>query len=332
MRKILFALFAAVCIPAVAFSQKDTLTGDAAKELLSQLKIDSTSFLSSAGHDACKCIDSITLSTKKSKAALTREIADCIDAQVGTYQLMMKMFASMTGKGSNNISLNQDKKSNEYQTYYFEIERWLKDSCASLNQAVASNNEISSKHSMSKNDKALGYYNKGVTLLRSEEYGEAIPWFEKAVKEDDKFAFAWDNLGICYRKINKLDEALAAYNKSLEADPDGITPLQNIPVVYQYQKEYDKALGAYKVLQAKYPDNPEGFYGSSLVYLNNEGDYENALTDMCRAYKLYVSARSPYRSDAEKVINMIYSLMKKEGKEKRFYEILEQYQLKPAEK
>jgi len=43
---------------------------------------------------------------------------------------------------------------------------------------------------------------------------------------------------------------------------------------------------------------------------------------MCKAYKLYVEQKSPYRTDAEKLIQMIYAEMKKNGKEEKFNEIL----------
>jgi len=43
---------------------------------------------------------------------------------------------------------------------------------------------------------------------------------------------------------------------------------------------------------------------------------------MCRAYTYYIAQKSPYRTDAEKIINLIYSDMKKQGKETVFDEIL----------
>jgi hypothetical protein len=45
---------------------------------------------------------------------------------------------------------------------------------------------------------------------------------------------------------------------------------------------------------------------------------------MCKAYNLYIEQKSPYRTDAEKIINIIYSEMKKQGKENRFVEILKE--------
>ncbi|HMK24387.1 MAG TPA: tetratricopeptide repeat protein [Chitinophagaceae bacterium] len=331
MKRLIVPVFFVLLLPASSRSQADTLTGDAAKQILRQIKMDTTGFLSNYGNAACKCIDSISL-MNKGKTEINEEIFDCIKKQTSLYQLIMKVTNQMLGNDTSRIiSISVDKKSPEFQQYYFEIERWLKDSCKSLNRAVASNNEESASSS-SKDPKAIADYNTGIEWVNKGNFEKAITFFEKAVKRDEKFAFAWDNIGVCNRKLGNYDAALAAYFKSLEIDPDGITPLQNIPVVYQYQKKYDKALEAYESFQEKYPDDPEGFYGAGILYIDYKMDYEKALHNICKAYTIYIKTSSPYRVDAEKLINLILVKMKDEGKEKRFYEILKEHHLNPKEK
>ncbi len=297
-----------------------TLSPDESKQLLSQLKIDSTKMLAEVATEACTCIDSIRLS-KKNHKEISADIASCIDKHVGAYQLSMLLMKSLTGGSSDKIELSIDKNSVQYKKFYYEIERWLKDSCSSMNLAVVSNNEESAL-SMSANPLALSAYNMGIEFLKQNEPENAIKQFEQAVKIDPRFVFAWDNLGVCRRKAGKLDEALDAYNKSLELDPKGVTPLHNIPVVYEYQKKYDEALAAYGRITSIYPDDPEAFYGKGRIYSMYKIDYEKALDNMCKAYNAYVLLQSPYRVDAEKNIQYIYSKMKAEGKESRFMEIL----------
>jgi hypothetical protein len=43
---------------------------------------------------------------------------------------------------------------------------------------------------------------------------------------------------------------------------------------------------------------------------------------MCKAYNLYIKMGSPYRTDAEKIMQLIYSELKKQGKEESFNKIL----------
>ena len=56
---------------------------------------------------------------------------------------------------------------------------------------------------------------------------------------------------------------------------------------------------------------------------------EKALDNVCKAYNIYVKEKSPYRSDAEKVINMIYKEMKKDNKEEAFKKILKDNNITP---
>ncbi|HEY1872152.1 MAG TPA: tetratricopeptide repeat protein, partial [Chitinophagaceae bacterium] len=181
--------------------------------------------------------------------------------------------------------------------------------------------------SYSSNADARDAYNKGNDFLRQENYKDAAPWFQKAVAIDSEFAFAWDNLGICYRKAGEYDKAIVAYKNSLRVDPRGKTPLQNLAVVYQIQNKPDEAMATYNDILKYYPGDPETYYGIGLVYYSVKKDMVNALQNMCKAYNIYSNQKSPYRSDAEKVINLIYAEMKKNNQEDVFNQILKENNL-----
>lgn len=321
MRVLILLVCISFCVPALSQKEGEKITGEAAKQIMQQLQFDSTAFLGELSKGACNCIDSVARAQpdrKKKMDAFSRCIGDAANA----YQLSMKLMASMKSGGKENkIELNINENSRENKRYYYEVESWLKDSCKALNAAIASDDDAKEK-SYSKNPDAMAAYDKGVDFLRAENYAEAIPWFEKAVKTDNEFAFAWDNLGICYRRTGKFDKAESAYKASLKVDPTGKTALQNLAVVYLFQKKDDQAITAYKEILKYYPDNPEAFYGVALVYINNKKDFEKGLDNMCKAYNLYVKEKSAYRSDAEKVINMVYAEMKKENKTEVFKKIL----------
>jgi tetratricopeptide (TPR) repeat protein len=329
MQKILLTIITGILLPAISFSQdekdKKVLTGDEAKAVLNQVFPDSTSFLRNAAHRACDCIDSVDL-VEKNKQKKIEGFSGCIDREVESYQLATKLLNSMKSPGNKEINLYVDKNSSDYKHYYYDIERWVKDSCQSLNKAMGSNNEAKEK-SFSKNPDAMNAYNAGVPLLDKENYSAAIPFFEKAVSIDPEFVFAWDNLGVCYRHTEKYDKAEVAYKTSLKIDPTNKTALQNLPLVYQLQKRNDDAIAAYNNFLSYYPDDPEVFYGVGLLYFNKD-DMENALKNLCKAYNIYVEQKSAYRSDAEKVINMIYANMKKAGKENVFNRILKENHIK----
>jgi len=271
--------------------------------------------------NGCKCIDSIATYNKPTTEVAV-EISTCIDKQTGAYQMGSKLLGVdklkenaevVNGKKQINISINTNKNSAEYKEYYYELERYMVKNCPVLKEKLAANEKQSSK-SFSTNEKAVEFYTKGFDEMKKEKFSKAIEYFEKAVKEDSEFAFAWDNLGLCYRKIDNYDKALESYKKSLEIDPKGTMPLQNIAIVYQYKQEYQNAINAYEKLAEIDKNNPEIYYGIGNIYAAKLLDYKKGLENMCKAYLMYIEQKSPFRTDAEKIISNIYAEMKKQGK------------------
>ena len=296
-----------------------TLSPEQTKELLNKIKIDSTVFIRQTADNACKCIGKIKTDSK-GPDQITEDIARCIDKEVQSYQLVSKINKSF-GEVNSTISLVTNKNSNEYKSYYYDIERWLRDSCESMNDKIVGN-ESKHQYSTSFNSKATKEYNKGIKYFDGKNFKDALPYFEKAVAIDSMFAFAWDNIGVCNRQMGNYDAAIVAYRKSLALDPEGITPLYNLPVVYRLKKDFESAIIEYKKIVKIYPNDPETFYGLGQIYLEDKIDLESSLDNFCKAYTIYVANNSPYRSDAEKNISNLYSKFKKEGKEKKFEEIL----------
>ncbi len=314
---LLFTLFANIII-----AQEDKTKTD--------FKFDKEKILSELSEKACKCIDSIKTGYK-TKDSISSEIHACIDDKVGAYQMIAKLsdipIYDENSKESDvkkefNISFNINKDSNEYKEYYYDIERYLVKNCPAIKNKIAANDIVREK-SLSRNDEAIKYYELGLNESKNENFEKAIEYYKKAVVFDKNFAFAYDNMGICYRRLNKYDEAIDAYEKSLKIDPYGTMPLQNIAVAYQYKKEFKKAVKAYENLAKLDKNNPEVYYGIGLIYNRYLFDYEKALDNLCKAYNIYVKQKSPYRTDAENLIQEVYNELKKQGKENIFNEILE---------
>ncbi len=305
-----------------AFAQKnkvDTLTGDAAKEVLKGMKFDS-SFLKNAGDAACKCITKIKIKNKSAEE-ISAGISKCISNEASSYSMSLQMMEALKGdKKENTIYLGEK---GEKDKYYFQIENWLRDNCGAMNYIIAADNK-ESENSISSNKEALKYYKKGQIAMQNDAYADAETYFQKAVAEDDQFVFAWDNLGLMLRKQERYPEAAAAYKKSIAIDPKNITALQNLAVVYGLQKNSDKALECYMNIIKLYPENPEGYYGAGLIYIDPKNDLENGLDYMCKAYNLYIKIGSPYRADAASNMKYIYNQLKEQGKEATFARILKE--------
>ncbi|MGE8511218.1 MAG: tetratricopeptide repeat protein [Chryseobacterium culicis] len=294
----------------------------------SQKKTNEKTILQELSEKACQCADSIALSNRK-KEDIIKDVHECIDKYTGALQISTLLKGAekqaentteVNGKKEINLTFNTNKNSQQYKDSYNELERYLMQNCESVQKATQTTETSYDK--FSKNDTALNFYQKAVDASKQENWKEAIQNYEQAVKIDPKFIYAWDNLGICYRRVGEYDKALNAYKQSLAADPKGKMPLQNIAITYVYKKEYQKAIDAYNDFDKVYPGDPEVYYGMGQVYFTHLKNNEKGLDNICKAYRLYSEQKSPYRSDAEKMIGYIYKSMKEEGKTDKFKEIL----------
>lgn len=294
-----------------------------------EAKSSSDTLLSELADDSCKCIDSIN-TYNKATDQVAKEVNKCIDQGTTTLQLGKKLLAvnelekvskKKSTKQQIDISINTDVDSKEYKDAYYELERYLMNNCSAVKEKIAATEKQNTK-SVSENEKALEFYSLGLKESKKENFKQAAAFFEKAVQEDPEFAFAWDNLGISYRRLDNYDKAIEAYSKSIALDPNGLMPLQNIAVAYVHKKEFNNAITAYEKLAKVDNNNPEVFYGLGSVYALDLKEYEKGLDNMCKAYNLYTTQKSPYRTDAESIISMIYGEMKKLGKEQQFNQIL----------
>ena len=325
MKNLILSLILA-CFTSFSYSQESKKNDT--------LKFDKIKFLSELSENACKCVDSIS-TNNKIKDSITSEIHSCIDKQVGAYQLGIQISnikelettaKTIDGKKEINISININPDSKQYKGYYYEIEKYLMANCNAIKIKMSENDLISDK-SVSNNVEAIKFYQLGLDETKKENFSKSIEYYKKALVYDSNFAFAYDNMGICYRRLNEFDKAIDAYEKSLKIDPNGLMPLQNIAVAYLYKKEYKKAVKSYEKLLKLDTKNPEVYYGIVNIYAQYLFDYEKALNNLCQAYNIYTNTKSPYRTDTEKLIQIVFKEMKKQGKEVLFDEILKKHNI-----
>lgn len=319
---------ALVVVSLIGFAQQP----DSLKQKEDSTEITKDKLLKEMTASACKCVQNISLKGKTTEEK-AKEIHECLDSKTMAYQLSAKLMGAMdevkkTKAKETTVSVSE--KGDEYKKYYFELERELFETCPAAKELIASN-ELRTEKSHSQNDKAIEFYNKGVTAQNAGNTKQGLKLFKKAVKEDPNFAYAWDNIGIAYRKLGDYEKAIEAYNKSIAIDPSNKTPHQNKAVAYQYLKDWDNAILTYKELSKVDPDDPEVYYGLAIIY-GTQKKLEQSLDSMCKAYNMYSNMHSPYRVDAENFISKLYHLMKEEGNEKRFNEILEENNIRTSSK
>ena len=77
----------------------------------------------------------------------------------------------------------------------------------------------------------------GMALAKSGLWAVAVTHWQKAVKIDDTYAAAWNNLAIGYEQLGKFAEAREAYETALKLDPGNNYIRHNYD---QFREIYDR--------------------------------------------------------------------------------------------
>ena len=75
------------------------------------------------------------------------------------------------------------------------------------------------------------YNTIGFTYAETEQYELAIYYYKEALKNDNQYTVALNNLGYAYEKERMISEALAAYRQVIEKEPDNETAASRIQVL-----------------------------------------------------------------------------------------------------
>jgi tetratricopeptide (TPR) repeat protein len=99
-----------------------------------------------------------------------------------------------------------------------------------------------------KENKALEFYTEGLTHYHSEDYEQAIFYFEKALTIDPENKEIRKAIGACYFQLgaeaykkDKLKEAKGYFYKVVEYLPDDLRGYQNLALILIKLKEYKEA-------------------------------------------------------------------------------------------
>lgn len=128
--------------------------------------------------------------------------------------------------------------------------------------------------------KDLGYYNRGVALMLDKKFSQAEKQFRKALKFNDDFAEAHNNLAYTLRKqgSENFEEALKHYNRAIRLNPALAEPYMYRGVLFVQMGNRTSALQDHQILvQMKSPladelkyvvvngreKKPEQFFGVS---------------------------------------------------------------------
>jgi DNA-binding response OmpR family regulator len=111
--------------------------------------------------------------------------------------------------------------------------------------------------------KSSSHYKEGVVLyVKEKKYPEAIAAFDKALANDDKLAYVWNDRGTCFREMGDHTSALKSLLRAVELSPDNPEYLFNlgetlemIGMMYMSNKYLDSAIQTFKMVVNQMPNN-----------------------------------------------------------------------------
>ena len=162
-------------------------------------------------------------------------------------------------------------------------------------------------------EEAQKEFNAAFTAEQQKDYLVAINHYRKAIKADDTYIEAIDNLGRLYRYTGNIDSAIYFYKKSIGLFPKGKIALQNIGYAYMYEDNFEKAEEAFNRFGEVFPKSAEKTYGLAQVNIR-KGDLQTALENINSSIEIYKDNGSDHLGDSYYLKGLIYLGLKDKEK------------------
>jgi tetratricopeptide (TPR) repeat protein len=136
---------------------------------------------------------------------------------------------------------------------------------------------------------AEALYGIGSVYLNQQKTTEARQSFERALKlratYPDTLANSWNNLGLLAAREGRTGEAIGYFQEALKLSPDHLIAFDNLGSAYRQQKSWDDARKTYERALQVSPNDAEANYGLGMVFAQND-DTVRAFDSLQRALKL----------------------------------------------
>lgn len=138
---------------------------------------------------------------------------------------------------------------------------------------------------------AFNAYMKGILARDGQRWGEAIKFYQKAVKLNPHLEGAYVELGYAFYRVKDFDREADAYNAALNINPNNADALFNLAENLESHYKYPEAIVLYEKALAIEPEDMEVLYQAGLSYL--------AQGNRTKATEMYNRLKTLDRGNAE---------------------------------
>jgi lipoprotein NlpI len=135
---------------------------------------------------------------------------------------------------------------------------------------------------LSRTDRAIAYYNRGLTYRAKGDLDRAIVDWTTAIALDPKLAIAYNNRGLAYHDKGDLDRAIADYDKTIALDPKLAIAYNNRGLTYRAKGDLDRAIADY----TRAVELDAAFARDLGIAHYDKGDFKAASAALQRALEL----------------------------------------------
>lgn len=145
-------------------------------------------------------------------------------------------------------------------------------------------------------------FDQGALLYFRKEYTGAIPFLEKAVKNDPLNADAWFYLGVCYRETGGT-RAVNAFKKAIQLSPAYIDAHIQLGIAYNQMNMQVEAIDILRKALQLESKNDRVLYNLGIAYQLNKS-YHSAISVLNRAVDIYPNAKTYFQLGVSYAMNV----------------------------
>jgi tetratricopeptide (TPR) repeat protein len=163
---------------------------------------------------------------------------------------------------------------------------------------------------MTENNEAMERFEAGNLHMQESRHEEAMEEFREAVRVNEDFAEAYNNLGLALFYQGRFEEAVAEFRNAFRINPAFAMAHTNLGLAFLNNKLTDEAITEFNLALSLDSDNTEAYYNLGIAYVS-----QGLINEAIRAYEGFLEhAPEQYGNYIEGVKKILEQLkLKVEG-------------------